>query len=469
MVLPLIMEASGPVVTDPTTIRAQLDADISLIAPGYTSTLPGVLVEDILSTDCGAVAACDQSRVDAINSLTPYGVNVYLLDQLAAIRGLTRITAGTMQVYIQFAGTAGLVIPQGFQVTDGMFTYTTQNTVIIGTSGQANSSALAVATVAGTWNIPANTVITLVTQLPTGLTLSCNNPAAGLPANAEDDDTFRARVIAAQNVGVQGSPGFIQTAVSNVTGVLARTVVTVAHTTGFLVAAAGGDPYDVALALYLSVGDITLLRGSQILVSGATNANPTVITTSTAHGLASGSTTTISGALGNTAINGTNVVTVINSTEFSIPVNSTSSGVYTGGGFLLSDPRLQTITINDGPNTYTIVYCIPLTQLIGIAVVWDTPVTGAAFQESFSTLAIPAILTYINSLTTGQAINTRALEFAVLQAVQGSVPVADVSSFVTTVTINGTVVTPPEGSSLIATDSLSYPYTTMANVSATLG
>ena len=471
MTLPVVMTATGPVVTDVTVIRNQLDTDITALAPGYTSTLSGTLIEDILSTDCGAVAACDQSRVDAINSLTPYGVNVYLLDILAAIRGLTRITAGTMQVYIRFSGTAGWVIPRGFQVTDATetYTYTTQNTVIIGSSGQANSLALAVATVAGTWSIPAGTVISAVTTLPSGAALMVNNPAAGISAAAEDNDTFRARVLAAQNIGVQGAPGFIQSAVSNVNAVLARTVKTIAYGNGYLVSASGGDPYDVALAIYQSVGDITLLRGSQVVVSGATQANPCVITTSTSHGLTNGSTATIAGALGDTAINGTWTVTVISDTQFSIPVNTTGSGTYEGGGYLSSDPRLQTITIYDAPNTYTIVFCIPLTQLIGVAIVWNTPDTAIASQETFSALAIPAVISYINTLTTGQPINLLAMQYAVLVAIYGTIPPDDVSRFDITITIDGTVVAPPTGSFLIATDALSYPYTAAANVTATLG
>ena len=50
-------------------------------------------------------------------------------------------------------------------------------------------------------------------------------------------------------------------------------------------------------------------------------ANPTVITTSAAHGFFSGQTVTISGANSNPTINGTYTVTVTDSTHFTIPVN----------------------------------------------------------------------------------------------------------------------------------------------------
>lgn len=64
-------------------------------------------------------------------------------------------------------------------------------------------------------------------------------------------------------------------------------------------------------------------------ITGATNANPIVIT-STAHGLTTGTRVTISGVLGNTAANGTWVVTVLSADTFSIA--TTGNGAYTSGG-----------------------------------------------------------------------------------------------------------------------------------------
>lgn len=65
-------------------------------------------------------------------------------------------------------------------------------------------------------------------------------------------------------------------------------------------------------------------------VSGATVANPSVITTSAAHGLVTGDVVTISGVGGTTTVNGTFVVTVLTSTTFSVPVAGV--GAYTSGG-----------------------------------------------------------------------------------------------------------------------------------------
>lgn len=66
-------------------------------------------------------------------------------------------------------------------------------------------------------------------------------------------------------------------------------------------------------------------------------ANPTVITTTAAHGLVTGNKIIIAGHTGSTpAISGIYTVTVINSTTFTIPVNVTVGG--TGGTWTINAP-----------------------------------------------------------------------------------------------------------------------------------
>lgn len=82
-----------------------------------------------------------------------------------------------------------------------------------------------------------------------------------------------------------------------------------------------------------------------LLVTGATNATPIVITTDRAHGLATADQVTIFGTLGNTAANGTWVITFISSTTFSLDT-SVGSGAYTAatGEVLLADAYLKKMT-----------------------------------------------------------------------------------------------------------------------------
>lgn len=68
-----------------------------------------------------------------------------------------------------------------------------------------------------------------------------------------------------------------------------------------------------------------------IAITNATNASPIQITTASAHGLQTGSSTPISGVLGNTAANGFFTVVVIDA--FNVTLNGSSgNGAYAGGG-----------------------------------------------------------------------------------------------------------------------------------------
>ncbi|HGF2964948.1 hypothetical protein QZM53_07870 [Burkholderia multivorans] len=64
--IPLVMTAAGPVATDPTTLRQNLIDSVAAEVPDYTANLPGSLIEDVASTDVGALTTIDQARVEAV-------------------------------------------------------------------------------------------------------------------------------------------------------------------------------------------------------------------------------------------------------------------------------------------------------------------------------------------------------------------------------------------------------------------
>lgn len=81
-----------------------------------------------------------------------------------------------------------------------------------------------------------------------------------------------------------------------------------------------------------------------VAITSSSVANPSVITTPTAHGLVSGELATIAGHAGSTpAINGDHVVTVLTPTTFSIPVNVTVAGA--GGTVSLADEPANFVTL----------------------------------------------------------------------------------------------------------------------------
>ena len=83
---------------------------------------------------------------------------------------------------------------------------------------------------------------------------------------------------------------------------------------------------------------------NDLLITGATNATPIVITTNINHGLSTDSRVEISGVEGNTAANGYFKVTALSATTFSLQdtdgADTSGSGTYSGGGRLCPDPDL---------------------------------------------------------------------------------------------------------------------------------
>lgn len=81
-------------------------------------------------------------------------------------------------------------------------------------------------------------------------------------------------------------------------------------------------------------------------ITNITNANPAVVTTSSAHGFTTGENVTITGVVGMTEVNGnTYAITVLSSTTFQLDgVDSTAYGAYTSGGSAQSDGIYTVVT-----------------------------------------------------------------------------------------------------------------------------
>jgi hypothetical protein len=256
------MSSEGAVVTSPANIRSTLVGNVAATNPGYTANLPGTLIEDIASTDVAAIAQCDQARVDAINSVTPYGANAFILAQLGAQYGIAQGTTTNTSVYVTFTGTVGYVIQPGFIVSDGTYQYVIQDGGTVG-SGGSSSPLYAVANQSGSWAVPAGTVTTVVTSVPGAYTLTVTNASDGTPGgDAETVDSYRSRILQASQVAGTGTASFIKTNVKKVAGVQPRLVSVVSAPGGWEVICGGGDPYEVGGAIYSSILDITSLQGS---------------------------------------------------------------------------------------------------------------------------------------------------------------------------------------------------------------
>lgn len=475
--IPVVITSAGAQPTPPSTLLAELIAAVSATNPGYT-ILPGALIEDISSTDVGALVICDTARVETINSLTPYGANDFLLAQLGQIYlgpGAAPAVPTNTSVYVQFTAIdtitsdplPGYVIPVGFVVSDGTYQYIVQDGGVTASSG-VSQPLFCQATVAGSWAVPSNTVSQIVTSVPSGVALTCSNPTPGVAgAAAETAEQYRARVLQAGQAISTGTTTELKTLLGLVPGVQQRLISTLQNVGGgWIVIAGGGDPYLTAGAIFDSGLDVSVLVGPNIEVTNITQTNPGVVTTANNHNLTSGATETMSGIVGMTTLNGVPfTVTVISEKTFSIGINTSGYAAYISGGIVSPNPIVETPNIFDPPNIYGIPFVNPPAQVVTVAIEYDTTEPNFTSQAAMAQLAAPAVADYINNIGVGAPINLIVLESIFAAAVETVLDTSLISSLTIAVSING-VSTAPTGQ-LIIGDPYSYFTATTAGISVT--
>jgi hypothetical protein len=470
MTLPIILTTAGLQPQAPSSFLAQLLAAVAATNPGYTATLPASLVEDVSSTDVGALVIIDQIRVDAVNSLSPFAANAFTLNQLGQIYGTILGLNTNTSVLVVFTGTSGFPIPAGFTVSDGTNQYTIIDGGIVGGVGTGSTPPLfALAVNPGTFAVPANTVTTIVTSVPSNITLSVTNPIAGTPATgAETEEDYRTRTLQAGLVAAQGMPRMMSTLLGNIPGVQTRLVSVLQQSNGFEVICGGGDPNAVAQAIYQAMFDISRLVGSTLLVTGITAANPMVVTTNLNHGYNTGRVVSLTGAVPS-AYNFTNqTATVISNKTFSVPINATGFGAYTSGGIVTPNLRNATGLIIDFPDVYSVPFVSPPQQLVLVTVTWNTTATNFVNTTAIQQLGAPALAAYINSLFVGVPMNQNDMRDAFRNACATALAPSLMTRLVFTVTIAGVVTAPNSGTDIIVGDPESYFFTDPAGANITV-
>lgn len=460
-VLPIVLSVSGYVPQAPAVLRAELIAAVAATNIDYTANLPGSLIEDISSTDTFALVQCDSAFGELVNSITPYGANAFILNQIGQMLGVPLGQESNTSVFVVFTGPPGFLIAEGFTVSDGSHQYVVQDGGIIATSGMSQP-LFCIATDPGSWAVPATTVDQLVTSVPSSITLACNNPQDGIPGgDAETEDSYRARVLQANLAASQGMARYLKTFLGNVPGVQPRLISPRQLVGGgWEIIVGGGDPYEVAYAIYTALFDISTLTGSVLTVAGVTKANPGVVTTNLNHGFSTGQVITITGALGMTAINNTPfTITVIDEKSFSIGINTTGLPTYTGGGVVSPNLRNVIVSINDYPDTYTIPIVVPPQQSVTMTVTWNTTSTNIVSDAAVSQLATPALVDYVNSIFAGQPMNQFVLDTKFQAAIASILPAPLLTRLIFQVSIDGIGVTPVSGTGIIAGDPESFFFT----------
>lgn len=397
---PVVMTANGLQPQAPQSILTQLIADVSSTNPGYTANLPGTLLEDISSTDVAAIALCDSAKVESVNCITPNGANMFVLTQQGSIYGVYQGTPAKTSVLVQFSGTVGYVINNGFLVSDGSNAYQVQGGGPI-LSGGTSAFMTAVAVSNASFSVPANTVNAPITTFPNTVSLAVNNPNPGFPGTGpEPVYSWRSRVLQAGLTACTGTSRCIKTLLGQLLGSQSNLISVQQASGGGLRVVVGGsaDVYALAYAIWQGVLDPTRLVGSAI-----------------------------------------------------------------------SNTRNVTVSLNDYPDTYAILYVSAVAQTVALTVTWNTTLPNFTGGSTFANLVQGPLTAYINALAVGQVINVMEMNAIFQQAVSSVLDPQLLTRLVFAVYINTTLTPPGTGTYAVTGDPEGYFNITPSNIVVTQG
>jgi hypothetical protein len=232
----------------------------------------------------------------------------------------------------------------------------------------------------------------------------------------------------------------------------------------------GGDPYQVAYAIWSANFYTPGLMGAVIHVAGISNTNPVVISTADNHNLATGDIEVISGNVGFPFINDQPYsITVTGLKTFTIPVDGTLYGTWQYGGIVTPNPINELVNISDYPDSFSIPFVIPPQEVVNITATWKTDSPNYVSPAAVAQYATPAIIDYINSIPAGTTpINLNVLNEVFLDSIVSILAGELVVSIQWTISVSGVGAFPEPGTQVIWGDRYSYFYTDTSNVSVIL-
>lgn len=133
-------------------------------------------------------------------------------------------------------------------------------------------------------------------------------------------------------------------------------------------------------------------------------------------------------------------------------------------GSQISSSRNVQASIVQGNNLFDVTYVNPPQQTCGIALSWNTDLANFTAASQVSSLAIPAVINYVNSIIVGSPLSEFGVFQAFTTAVANILPVNHLTTFSIAVTINGAKVNPEAGTYIYLGDPESYLYATPTSI-----
>ena len=172
-----------------------------------------------------------------------------------------------------------------------------------------------------------------------------------------------------------------------------------------------------------------------------------------------------------TGINNTplTIYAIISPTQFSLTLNTTLLGAYASGGIVTPNLRNVTAALNDYPDTYEVTFINPPQQSVGIAVTWNTSALNFVSAAAVAQLANAALVSYINNIPAGQAINIYQMQSIFAASVSTILAPELLTQLDFLVTIDGVSVFPVTGTGVVSGDPESYFETQTSLITITQG
>lgn len=125
-------------------------------------------------------------------------------------------------------------------------------------------------------------------------------------------------------------------------------------------------------------------------------------------------------------------------------------------GSAVSSSRNVTVSVNDYPDTYSVIYVVPPAQTVTMVITWNTSLTNFTGGGTFQALVQRPVSDYINALPVGAPINLLEVTAIFQQAVAAQLDANLLTRLAFSVYINSTLTPPASGYSSIAGDPESY-------------
>lgn len=155
------------------------------------------------------------------------------------------------------------------------------------------------------------------------------------------------------------------------------------------------------------------------------------------------------------------------SVAYAIFISIDNPGILTGSA--VSGTRNVTVSLNDYPDTYSMLYVAAVSQTITLSVTWNTILGSFTGGAAFPSLVQQPLANYVNSVAIGNPINVMEMNQIFQTAVASLLDPSLLTRLVFTVFINGSSTAPASGTYAVSGDPEGYFTCATSGITVTQG